>query len=303
MRIIQLIDLYFRVCKVYDNQMIYHCFRHTKNGKQPDFTDQEVLTCYLFASGWQKCDGPKACYNYIWDHYSSWFPMLPTYESFNHRLNLLAEVLPIFTQACFAEWKGLEGSMTTSIKLTDSFPVLTASGKRTPSGCTLLSNKGHCATKSMWFHGVKIHIGGWEQAGTLPIPNYLIVAPASVHDKSAQEDELYQMEDVTIVADKAYVDATLNREMKHNNSELVAPPRYGRWTSEEEKQRFGASNRIQQTLIAKLRQPIETLFGWLDRHVNIQKASNVRSYRGLLVHIYGKIAAAICRHKLAVVSS
>jgi hypothetical protein len=301
MRIIQLIDLYFRVCEVYDNQMINHCFRHTKNGSQPDFTDQEVLTCYLFASGWQKCDGPKACYEYIYHHYLDCFPRLPAFETFNHRLNRLADALPIFVQACFAEWKSLESSLPTSTKLTDSFPVITAAGYRTASSCTLLSDKGRCATKSMWFHGIKIHAAGWEQAGTLPIPDTILITPASVHDKKAQEDNFFEMKNVVLVADKAYEDSQLKQCMAQNSSELLTPPRYGRWTTEEEKQRFGASNRLQQTLISKLRQPIETFFSWLIEHTNIQKASKVRSYRGLLIHVYGKIAAAICRHKLAVI--
>lgn len=300
MRLIQLIDLYFRVCEVYNNQMIFHCFRHTKNGVQPLFTDEEVLTCYLFATGWQKCDGPKACYEYMKHHYHDCFPKLPAYQTFNHRLNRLAEVLPVFTQACFKAWKDLESFQPTTTILTDSFPVVTSSGKRPTSGCTILSNKGRCATKSLWFHGVKVHLGGWEQSKTLPIPEYLIIAPASVHDKKAQEDELYELINTTVVADKAYVDAKLEQEMKLNNSCLITPPRNGRGTKKADRQRFGASDRLQQKLISNLRQPIETFFAWLERKVSIESASRVRSYRGLLVHIYGKIAAAICQGKLTV---
>ena len=42
-----------------------------------------------------------------------------------------------------------------------------------------------------------------------------------------------------------------------------------------------------------MRQPIETLFGWLQRVTKIQEASLVRSSKGLMTHIFGRIAAAM----------
>jgi uncharacterized protein (UPF0128 family) len=40
-------------------------------------------------------------------------------------------------------------------------------------------------------------------------------------------------------------------------------------------------------------QPIESLLSWIEEKTNIQIAGKVRSYEGLLVHIFGKIAAAL----------
>lgn len=42
----------------------------------------------------------------------------------------------------------------------------------------------------------------------------------------------------------------------------------------------------------RVRQPIEFLFNWIEQKTGIQQASKVRSYRGLLVHIFGRLAAA-----------
>ena len=42
-----------------------------------------------------------------------------------------------------------------------------------------------------------------------------------------------------------------------------------------------------------MRQPIEALFGWLNKVTGIGDASNVRSSAGLLTHIYGRLAAAM----------
>lgn len=281
--------------------MIHHCFRHTKNGHQPAFTDCEVLTCYLFATGWWKCDGAKACHELMSSFYADWFPNIPSYQAFNHRLNRLAEALPIFTNHCFEQLRQTTGYIPTHDVLTDSFPVVTARGcRRNTTNCGVITNKGRCATKRMWYYGVKVHLGAFEQSGTLPLPYYLVISPASTHDKVAQEDHLREIRYACVIADKAYVDRSLKQHMKENDSDLLTPPRYGRGTKEREKQLDGAANRISQTLISKLRQPIESFFAWLHAHVNIEKASRIRSYRGLLVHIYGKIAAAICKHKLAI---
>lgn len=301
MRTNQLIELYFRVCEVYDNQLMQHCFRHTKNGAQPKFTDSELLTCYLFATGWEQRNGPKACYTFMRNYYREWFPDLPSYQAFNHRLNRLADVLPLFVQHCFDRWRELPAAMTSSTILTDSFPVVTASGNRRPSQCGVITNKGRCATKAMWFHGVKVHLGALEQAATLPQPVYLIIAPASEHDKTAQQDELSQLVNATVVADKAYVDSKLAAAMRDNNSELITPPRFGRSSTQAFQQRNRSAYTLATTVVARFRQPIETLFAWLTQATDIERASRVRSYQGLLVHIYGKIAAVICQRKLATI--
>jgi hypothetical protein len=234
------------------------------------------------------------------NYYRDWFPDLPSYEGFNHRLNGLADVMPMFTQHCFDAWKELPESMATKVIVTDSFPVLTASGKRSSSHCTVISNKGRCATKGLWYRGVKVHMGGFEQSRTLPIPAYLIISPASVHDKTAQQDFLPEFINTIVVGDRAYVDQSLSQQMKENNSELITPPRFGRGTTELDHQLDSAANSLANTVVSRLRQPIETIFSWLVGHVDIERASRVRSFRGLMVHIYGKIAAVICRHKLAV---
>ena len=42
-----------------------------------------------------------------------------------------------------------------------------------------------------------------------------------------------------------------------------------------------------------MRQPIESLFNWIEEKTGIQCASKVRSYQGLLVHVFGRLAAAM----------
>ncbi|MBF0413197.1 MAG: transposase [Desulfamplus sp.] len=47
------------------------------------------------------------------------------------------------------------------------------------------------------------------------------------------------------------------------------------------------------TLVSQVRQPIESLFNWIQEKTGIQVASKVRSFRGLMVHVFGKIAATM----------
>ena len=47
------------------------------------------------------------------------------------------------------------------------------------------------------------------------------------------------------------------------------------------------------TAVSRVRQPIESLFHWIEEKTGIQCASKVRSYRGLLVPVFGRLAAAM----------
>jgi len=46
------------------------------------------------------------------------------------------------------------------------------------------------------------------------------------------------------------------------------------------------------TAVSKIRQPIEALVNWLIEKTDIQRASKVRSTKGLIVYIFSRIAVA-----------
>jgi hypothetical protein len=50
--------------------------------------------------------------------------------------------------------------------------------------------------------------------------------------------------------------------------------------------------KLHNTAISSLRQPIEGFFNWFIEKTDIQNASKTRVTKGVLTHIYGKIAAA-----------
>jgi len=45
--------------------------------------------------------------------------------------------------------------------------------------------------------------------------------------------------------------------------------------------------------VSRVRQPIESLFNWIEEKAGIEMASKVRSSQGLLVHVFGRLAAAM----------
>ena len=53
-----------------------------------------------------------------------------------------------------------------------------------------------------------------------------------------------------------------------------------------------AADQLYSTAVATIRQPIESFFNWIEEKVKIQIASKVRSYNGLMVHVFGKLAVA-----------
>jgi hypothetical protein len=53
------------------------------------------------------------------------------------------------------------------------------------------------------------------------------------------------------------------------------------------------TDRLYSTAVSRLRQPVESLFNWIQEKTGIECASKVRSFRGLLVHVFARLAAAL----------
>ena len=88
----QLIQLYCDVCTLYHDELWQYCERFSNNA-HPDFTDEEVITIYLFGILRKRCD-VKQIYEYTRDHLHAWFQTLPSYGGYIQRLNKLSAVFP-----------------------------------------------------------------------------------------------------------------------------------------------------------------------------------------------------------------
>jgi len=191
------------ICDLYDSELRFYYQRHSNNSK-PVFTDQEIMTIYLFAGHCQKYFLVKDIHSFAKEYLLSWFPHLPSYKTFNYRLNLLAEAFAVLSQRLIEPFKPVD--CDSMISLVDSMPVITSAGRnRTGNVAPEITAKGYCSTKT---------------------------------------------------------------------------------------QRNKAFNDLFSAAVSKIRQPIESLFNWLNEKTNIQRAMKVRSTSRLLVHTMGKIAIA-----------
>ena len=101
------------------------------------------------------------------------------------------------------------------------------------------------------------------------------------------------IENRTFFGDKIYLDNELNTQMIQNqNSQMYAPVKGVKGMPDIIKQRLKAADDLFSTAVSRIRQPIESIFNWLIEKVDIQRASKVKSTNGLLIHAFGRLAAA-----------
>ena len=173
-------------------------------------------------------------------------------------------------------------------------PIITCSGKRSGKVAPELTDKGYCSTKKLHYYGVKLHAIAFRRAGQLPLPEMFGVSPASEHDLNAVRYIFCKMFGRQIFADKAYCDKGLKSKLKNEcNAILYTPVKLVKGESQLLRNFNKAADDLFSTAVSKIRQPIESLFNWLIEKTDIQRASKVRSAKGLMVHVFGKIAAAI----------
>jgi hypothetical protein len=283
---IRLITLYVYVCTQFDRDLWIYCQRFTNNNK-PEFTDEEVLTVFLFGIMQRRFE-LRSIYDYARNHLSDWFPNLPSYVAFVNRINRFSCVFPALIERILSDFSG--NDMISHIRMLDSFPVIMANAKRSSDAkvANEFANKGYCASKGIWYYGVKIHILGIRRSGTLPLPDYIGVTPASEHDLNAFRQIAPYIENCEVYADKAYIDELEKQLLREQNADIHTPIR-----KKKGQQTLGLSEQLFSTAVSKVRQPIESLFNWIQEKTGIEKASKVRSYEGLMVHVFGRLAAAM----------
>ena len=282
-----LIRLYLYVCEHYQRRL--HLLAHRlSNNDHPQFTDEEALTIYLFGVVRQHRT-IQAIHDYTKDHLAEWFPDLPCYGGYVQRLNRLYEVWPALLEQVLEDFAP-EGVLD-DVRLVDSMPVVMAHEKRSSRARVApeLANKGYCASKQMYFYGVKVHLLAFRRPGTLPVPEYIGISPGSDHDLTVLRSVLPSLHDCEVYGDKIYADAELRERLaREQNVRLYTPKKKKKGQAE-----LALTDRIYSQIVSGVRQPIESLFNWVQEKTGIEVASKVRSFKGLMVHVFGRLAAAM----------
>ena len=287
---IKLIEIYFYICKRYDEELKYYCERFSNND-EPEFTDQEIMTIYLFAIQEEQRFKVKQIHRFANEYLRSWFPNLGSYTAFNNRLNRLSEAFKQLVIPLLNEFRPEDCCLDQS--LLDSMPIITCSGRRVPKVATEIIDKGICSSKGMYYHGLKLHALAFRRIDKLPFPEQLLITPASFNDLSVFKDAWSNISNRCFWGDKIYSNKEFFAELeKKKHSVMLTPVKAVKGQTELEKQRNKAADDLFSKAVSKVRQPIEGFFNWLIEKTDFQRASKVRSTKGLMVHVFGKIAAA-----------
>jgi len=280
----QLIQIYLFVCQIYDN-CSETCFQRLSNNKQPIFTDQELITIWLFAHLNDKFQ-KKQMHDFIKDYWFSWFPNLPAYQTFVFRLNQLEPTFQTFGQVLLQFISAKTAAEIDSI--VDSFPVMLAQQGHSYSARVAreIADAGFCAAKKTRFHGIRLHFITKRRSGKLPLPKQVWLCAASHHDSKAFKEQQIKLPDTTLFGDLAFAGKQIAERLKEQKTKMLISkkkPKGKQLTSFE---------KYHNRLVSKFRQPIESLFNWINEKTEIQKASKVRSTSGLMMHCWGKLVFA-----------
>lgn len=139
-----------------------------------------------------------------------WFPSLPSYAAFSHRLNFLA---PAF-QALAKEWLSaiIEKEAGNTTYIVNSCPIILAKGSHSGYAKVAgeLCEKSYNSFRKEWYYGVKLHAFVARKAGHLPDPIALFLSDTAVHDLTAAKQILRNnrfLSSGKLYADKAYIDS------------------------------------------------------------------------------------------------
>ncbi len=280
------------VCELYDANLKNYCQRYSNNSV-PVFSDQEILTIYLFVGSEQHYTKIKEIHNFPKEYLLDWFPNLISYQTFNHRLNRMSGAVTELSSQLLSTFKPSDCQEDTVI--VDSMPIITCCGRnRTGKVARDIADKGYCSTKNMYYHGLKLHVVGYRREGHIPHPFQIALSAASENDlKVFQRECMPDIFNKKIFADKIYRNGDYwEQERNEKDNELYTPVKSVKGASEEEKQRSKAADDLYSQAVSAVREPIEALFSCLNEKTNIQRASKCRSTCGLLIHTMGKVVIA-----------
>ena len=283
----ELISIYLTICKIYKQQAVYYMGR-LSHYVDLSFSDEEVMTIYIMGI----LEG-KSCVKTIYEHAShhwrSWFPKLPSYVAFVQRINKLSTLFSPIIEALHQDIP-LSLRYPQLPRVMDSMPIILAhQGRRFTAKVApeIATANGYCPTKKLHYYGIKLHVLASYSKGSLPLPEYFGITEAGISDIRVYEDIAPHLPQSTqLFADKAYQTQN-NPVADKENHTLLTPVKKAKGQTA-----LDSKDKLLSSAISTVRQPIESFFNWLEQKTHIQIASKVRSYNGLMVHVFGRIAAA-----------
>ena len=263
-------------------------------GPVGDCSDGELIALTLVAE-LVGLDEEAAFLAYLRRNHPTLFPHLPSRSRYNRRRRRLVEATNRIRIALASDVLLHLSPEDRDLAVIDSLPVPVvgfahARGAHRWYG---QARYGHNATKGQTFYGYKLHL--LASASGLVLDFALV--PANVSDGALAEQLLLGQRDLTVLGDKAYINAPLQALLAHRNHvHLLTPARVNQRQPQDG--RLGA-------LIAHFRQAIETLNSQLAEHLQVER-NRAKSVPGLCARIQAKLTAhtlglllnCLCGHPL-----
>ena len=283
---LQLSALYDYVCRHYATHPASH-FQRQSNNNCPDFTDQELMTIYLFGLFKQRLTLQQT-YDYVVDHWLDWFPQLPSYQAVNYRINEISWHFESLVDA-LCEQLQTRPDLLSDVILTDSLPIILSRQPDSAKVAPKLAHKGYCATKKLYYHGLKCHLLATDRLARLPLPRQICFTPASEHDLTALRQTAPALAGVALVGDKAYASQPFSEQLLVDQQVYLHTP----IKKKKGQTRLEAADRLYSGYVSRMRQPVESLFKWLVVRVGLQDGSRIRSEKGVILHCFGRLAVGL----------
>lgn len=245
-------------------------------GPEPRCSDSELLTMSLIGEckGWdvetELLSNLKA--------YRSLFPHIPTQSRFNRRRRNLMLLHNVIRQSVLAQ---LELSQDRQCVI-DSLPIPVVQFHLVPGSTgewpAYEADFGRVESKKQTIFGYKLHM--LVTMGGLILD--FVLAPASATDGTVGFELLATHTDLTVVGDKAYINAQQAADLWRNNRlRLLTLPRRNQQPQLTPAEAYR---------INAVRQIIETVNGQLTEQFQIEK-NHARTFWGLCTRLYAKLTA------------
>ena len=277
----EITTLFLKICIIFQRTLQFLCERFSNNNS-PVFTDEEVVTVYIIGiiEGRKNI---KEIYFHAKRYWQDLFPMMPSYTAFNYRLNRLEDVFPILLEY-YQDQLPKDIYDKFNHRVVDSMPIVMAKNNRRFKASVapeLADKSGYCAAKNLYYYGAKLHILASYKVGSMPVPEYIGLTHAGMNDGKAYEPLCYdqQVKQYMKFADKAYPPS--------QETNTYTPVK-----KEKGQAYLDAADQLYSTAVSKIRQPVESMNNWIQEKTGIEIASKVRSTKGLLVHVFGRLCAA-----------
>ena len=131
---------------------------------------------------------------------------------------------------------------------------------------------GYCASKKLFFHGVKLHAIARRRSGQVPLPQQVWLREASCNDLRSVKEQEIELPTTTLFGDKAYADAAF--------AAGAGSARYSSQNAAEKTQRSGTVRRGKSTTIVASTacvNPSRACSAWLQKKTRTSRGG----YRSL----------------------